>query len=64
VHPELDRLVVVEIKQHAAPFRQFFAVHQADRALCGIGRKLNREGMHAGPAHDLDRVLSGGTSCG
>jgi hypothetical protein len=64
VHPELDRLVIVEIKQHAAPFRQLLAVHQADRALRAIGRKLNRERMHAGPGHNLDRVLSRGAGRG
>ncbi|MGC1236326.1 MAG: hypothetical protein WA838_16875, partial [Xanthobacteraceae bacterium] len=33
------------------------AVHQSDRALGGIGRKLDREGVHARPGHDLDGVL-------
>ena len=62
MHPELDRLFVVEIEQHAAAFGQLFAVHQPDRALGSIGGELDREGMHAGAGHDLDRVRSGGTS--
>ncbi|MBO0718597.1 MAG: hypothetical protein J2P55_14840, partial [Rhizobiales bacterium] len=33
-----------------------------DRALGSIGGELDREGMHAGAGHDLDRVRSGGTS--
>jgi hypothetical protein len=54
----------VEIEQHAAAFRQLLAVHQPNRALGGISRKLDRKGVHASPGHDFDRVLSGGTGRG
>ena len=64
VHPELDRLVVVKIEQHAATVRQFLTVHQPNRALGGIGREFDRKGMHAGPGYNLDRILSAGTGGG
>jgi hypothetical protein len=63
VHPELHRLFGLEIEQHAAPFGQFFAVHQAQRPFRRIGRELDGEGMHAGARNDLDRVRSGRARC-
>ena len=60
VHPELDRLLDLEIEQHAAALGQFLAEHQAHGALGSIRRKLNREGMHAAPCDDIDGVLAAG----
>ena len=59
VHPELDLLLGLEIKQHAVALGQFLAEHQPDRALGRIGRKLHGECMHARSRHDVDRVLPG-----
>ena len=59
VHPELDLLLGLEIKQHAVALGQFLAKHQAERAVGRIGRKLHRDCMHARSRHDIDRVLPG-----
>jgi hypothetical protein len=53
----LDRLVLLEIEQHAAALGQLLAVHQAKRALSAVGRKLDRKGVHAGSRYDFDGVL-------
>ena len=57
-HPERDRPVVLEIKQHAATLGQFLAVHQATLPLGIVGRKLDGEGAHAGLGDDFKRRLS------
>ena len=59
VHPEGDRLLALEIEQHAAAFRQFLAEHQAALALGVVGGELDRKGVHAGLADDLERRLAG-----
>ena len=48
VHPERDRLVVLEVEQHAVAFRQLLAEHQAALALRVVDRELDREGVDAG----------------
>src|SRR5437588_12053845 len=58
VHPELDRLLLLEIEQHAAALGQLLAEHQAHGALGSIGSKLNRKGMHAGARDDIYGILA------
>jgi hypothetical protein len=60
MHPELNRLFLMEIEQHASAFRQFLAVHQSDSALGRIGGQLNRKRMYTGTGHDFDCVLGAG----
>jgi hypothetical protein len=59
VHPEGDRLIALEIEQHALTLRQFLAEHQTAFALFVIAGKLDGEGMNAGLADDLEGCLSG-----
>src|SRR5580704_13523376 len=59
VHPERDRLVMLEVEQHALALRQLLAEHQAALAFGVIDRKLDGEGVDAGSADDLKRVLCG-----
>src|SRR5580698_8023065 len=60
VHPERDRLVMLEVEQHALAFRQLLAEHQAAFAFRVIGRELDGEGVDPGSADDLNSILSGG----
>jgi len=46
VHPERDRLVALEVEQHALPVRQLLAEHQTAFALGIGGRKLDGKGVH------------------
>ena len=59
VHPEADRLLALEVEQHALAFRQLLAEHQAAGALGVIGCKLDGKGVDAGPSDDLKRALPG-----
>ena len=59
VHPEGDRLIALEIEQHALTLRQFLAEHQTAFALFVIGGKFDGEGMNAGLADDLEGCLPG-----
>ena len=51
---------MLEVEQHALAFRQLLAEHQAAFAFGVIDRKLDGEGVDAGGADDLERILSGG----
>src|ERR1700722_10434050 len=59
VHPERDRLVMLEVEQHALAFRQLPAEHQAALAFRVIGDNLDGKSVDAGGADDLDCVLLG-----
>jgi hypothetical protein len=59
MHPEADRLLALEVKQHALAFRQLFAEHQAAGALRVVGRKLDGKWVDAGAGYDLKRRLPG-----
>src|SRR6202035_3493934 len=52
VHPERDRLVMLEVEQHALAFRQLLTEHQAAFAFGVIDREFDGEGVDAGSADD------------
>src|SRR5215467_2597520 len=60
LHPEAHILLAMEIEQHALPFGQFLAVHEALGPLRVVIREFHRKHVYAGLAGDLERLLAGG----
>ena len=50
----------MEVEQHALPFRQLLAEHQAFRLLLRRHSHFDREDMHAALAGDFERLQFGG----
>ena len=60
VHPEGDRLILLEVEQHAVPLGQFLAEHQTAGPLRFRGRKLDAECVHAALANNIERGVARG----
>src|SRR6476619_5656435 len=59
LHPEAGRLLAVEVEQHALPFRQLLAEHQAFRLLLRSHSHFDCEDMYAALAGDFERLQFG-----
>ena len=59
LHPEAGRLFLMEVEQHALPFRQLATKHEPSRHLLRRRSHLDREDVHAALACDLERLQFG-----
>jgi len=60
VHPEGDRLILLEVEQHAVTLGQLFAKHQTAGPLRFGGRKFDAERVHTALADDIECRVAGG----